>query len=466
MPKTFPSVLLLLCLAVTAVHAEERLGVVVAARPLPAGTVLTLEMLAQRSIPAALVTSSHVKPDNSSYVVRQRLLEPLGAGEPLQWSQLAISAAAFVKPYCKALKEAEAGRRDYPEVVPQGQAVHTVLVAVKNLPSDTVLKRAMLVARVVPAEYVSPFVAHKSGAESVVGQRLLVPLQAGDMLRYPQLAGYASEPRCDWLFEVGGNLYEQEGPAEARALPCPAGTKPVAGIPGGAKWNPLRMPGWMVLCQKRDGTRHGPVRAWHRLGKGLLLEGQYEAGQRIGRWRSWDNESVTPEVEAHYVGGRLHGSFRHWDQEGKVLAEGRFQDGLREGPWTFSDTGEDSTLRLSFSAGLLHGSVRRLRADGAVERELVFERGVPQGGPHPEGTRVLVAARTLPAGTRIPLEGMASGPLPEPLVKPAFIQEDLHPYISEQGPTQALPKGAPLLWWDFQTQLLQELPAPAPPRGR
>lgn len=91
--------LVLLCLGgavgfvwVKKAHADARKGwnlvpVVVAAVDLSENTVVTMDMISQRSIPEQFVTSSVVKPDSASYIVNQKVLVPLQAGDPLLWSQ-------------------------------------------------------------------------------------------------------------------------------------------------------------------------------------------------------------------------------------------------------------------------------------------------------------------------------------------------------------------------------------------
>jgi Flp pilus assembly protein CpaB len=61
--------------------------VVVAAQDIPEKTAITFDMISQRSVPEQFVTSSVVKPDSASYVVNQRILVPVQAGDPLLWSQ-------------------------------------------------------------------------------------------------------------------------------------------------------------------------------------------------------------------------------------------------------------------------------------------------------------------------------------------------------------------------------------------
>lgn len=62
------------------------LPVVVAAVDIPEDTLVTMEMMAQRSIPEQFVTASIVKPESASYIVNQRLLVPVQSGDPLLWS--------------------------------------------------------------------------------------------------------------------------------------------------------------------------------------------------------------------------------------------------------------------------------------------------------------------------------------------------------------------------------------------
>lgn len=73
-------------------HADARRGwnlvpVVVAAEDIAENTVVTFDMMAQRSIPEQFVSTSIVKPDSASYVVNQKVLVPLQSGDPLLWSQ-------------------------------------------------------------------------------------------------------------------------------------------------------------------------------------------------------------------------------------------------------------------------------------------------------------------------------------------------------------------------------------------
>jgi Flp pilus assembly protein CpaB len=61
--------------------------VVVASQDLPAGTLITFDLISQRSVPEQFVTASVVKPDNANAIVGQRIQAPVRTGDMLLWSQ-------------------------------------------------------------------------------------------------------------------------------------------------------------------------------------------------------------------------------------------------------------------------------------------------------------------------------------------------------------------------------------------
>ncbi len=65
--------------------------VVVAATDLTEGTLITLEMISQRSVPENFVTASVIRPDSTTYVVNQKILVDVQAGDPLLWSQFEVA---------------------------------------------------------------------------------------------------------------------------------------------------------------------------------------------------------------------------------------------------------------------------------------------------------------------------------------------------------------------------------------
>ena len=80
-------------------EADVRVGwtlvpVVVSAVDISEGSVVTMEMVSQRAIPEQFVTSSVVKPDSASYIIGQKVLVALQAGDPLLWSQFETTRAS------------------------------------------------------------------------------------------------------------------------------------------------------------------------------------------------------------------------------------------------------------------------------------------------------------------------------------------------------------------------------------
>jgi pilus assembly protein CpaB len=68
--------------------------VVVSSVDLSEGTVVTMEMVQVRNIPEQFVTSSVVKPDSATYIIGQKVLVALQAGDPLLWSQFETTRAS------------------------------------------------------------------------------------------------------------------------------------------------------------------------------------------------------------------------------------------------------------------------------------------------------------------------------------------------------------------------------------
>jgi pilus assembly protein CpaB len=72
-------------------RAWNLVPVSVAAIDLAEGTVVTEDKISTRSVPEQFVTASVVKPDGYSYVVGQKLLVPVQAGDPLLWSHFELA---------------------------------------------------------------------------------------------------------------------------------------------------------------------------------------------------------------------------------------------------------------------------------------------------------------------------------------------------------------------------------------
>jgi Flp pilus assembly protein CpaB len=124
--------------------------VVVAAVDISEDTVVTFDMISQRSVPEQFVTSSIVKPDSASYIVKQKVLVPIQAGDPLLWSQFETKKK------------------------PQ------MLFAKKDLAVGSALSEEDVEERGVGVDLVTPSWVRTEDRPQAVGKKLLAPFRKGD----------------------------------------------------------------------------------------------------------------------------------------------------------------------------------------------------------------------------------------------------------------------------------------------
>ena len=83
----------------------------------------------------------------------------------------------------------------------------------------------------------------------------------------------------------------------------------------------------------------------------------------------------TPHIEAEYMGPVKNGRYTEYHQNGQRKAEGAYVDGIENGRWTTWYWNGVKASEGSHRHGLYHGTWRYFRSDGALERELYFDRG-------------------------------------------------------------------------------------------
>lgn len=101
-----------------------------------------------------------------------------------------------------------------------------------------------------------------------------------------------------------------------KGLQCPADTRKVGDEP------PVGQEAW---CEKGQGIREGPYRAWHKDGTKSVV-GQYLAGQRDGAWAEW-HANGQRKNEMSYLAGKPNGRFTEWDDNGDVTSRGVYEHG-------------------------------------------------------------------------------------------------------------------------------------------
>lgn len=92
------------------------------------------------------------------------------------------------------------------------------------------------------------------------------------------------------------------------------------------------------------GEEHGEWTYWYATGQ-LRERGRYDRGRRVGVWTQWyangqrassgERQPFATEGGGESAGSPREGEWTFWHENGDVRAEGRFDAGLRSGPWRF-----------------------------------------------------------------------------------------------------------------------------------
>jgi Flp pilus assembly protein CpaB len=191
--------------------AEARRGwqlvpIVVSAADLKAGDVVTMETLSQRSIPERFASPSMVRPDEAELIMGRSLTMPLQAGDPVLWASVVDPpwASAFsscvtsVKPTVDAraaevelprVDAVKANARSFEGPPPplDVPADGRVVVVRRTLHEGEVLAEADLSVVTVPEALRVGSLVPANEKALVVGSRLLVELEPGDLLRWQML---------------------------------------------------------------------------------------------------------------------------------------------------------------------------------------------------------------------------------------------------------------------------------------
>ncbi|MFO0594942.1 MAG: protein kinase [Myxococcaceae bacterium] len=146
---------------------EDLVPVVIASRDIKAGTVVEMEMLAQRVMPKPFVTQSVIRPDSVSYIVGQKLNIDVYTGDVLTWPQF------------ETVEDAKKNAAAEEERLP-------VVVAAHDLPAGTVVTADMLMQRQLPRQFATTSIVKPDALSYVLGQKLLVDVQAGDLVLWSQ----------------------------------------------------------------------------------------------------------------------------------------------------------------------------------------------------------------------------------------------------------------------------------------
>jgi hypothetical protein len=162
--------------------------VIVFNRALPAGATVALSDVSQRKVPRSLASTSVVTVDKVSHVAGQRLVQPVDESDPALWTMFEVERSEpCAAPDAKNALQLEGASSPYES---KGTRLREIIVAARDLAVGTVLKLDDLSARSYRSDLVGKYIADSSAVKRVVGQRVMDPIQAGDPIRLPSLAGY------------------------------------------------------------------------------------------------------------------------------------------------------------------------------------------------------------------------------------------------------------------------------------
>ena len=124
--------------------------IVVAAVDISEETVVSFEHISQRSVPEQFVTSSVVKPDSASYIVNQKIITAVQAGDPLLWSQF------------------------------ETKKQERILFAKEDLAKGSTLSEDDVEERGMELELLTPSWVRTEDRPQALGKKLLAPFRKGD----------------------------------------------------------------------------------------------------------------------------------------------------------------------------------------------------------------------------------------------------------------------------------------------
>ena len=84
--------------------------------------------------------------------------------------------------------------------------------------------------------------------------------------------------------------------------------------------------GRAVWCERKNGTRHGPLREFRADGS-RFKDGQYHNNRKTGTWTLYHPDGSTME-EATYEAGKLHGVKVTWDAAGVESSRVEYREGV------------------------------------------------------------------------------------------------------------------------------------------
>lgn len=133
-----------------------------------------------------------------------------------------------------------------------------------------------------------------------------------------------------------------------------------------------------TLDDKGNYVNHGAMKMWDTNGK-LVVEGNFNMGRRNGQWSCWYSRDISKFMQRH--------PFNQF--KAPFVAQVNFVDGTLQSEWTILDSNQTKCSLVSLKDGKRHGPVIVWLPSGDVYRQSNYENGllvgkVLQRGPQGE----------------------------------------------------------------------------------
>lgn len=133
---------------------------------------------------------------------------------------------------------------------------------------------------------------------------------------------------------------------------------------------------------------HGVWKMWDQQGR-LVANGRYRDGQRQGEWTAWFLENETKLLtqapfknfsapfisKTNFDEGEIDGVWTIHDDRNRKIAEWSFAKGVRHGNWTTWHPNGRKMRQVHFDQGDLHGEATTWSADGKIIGRETFQTG-------------------------------------------------------------------------------------------
>jgi hypothetical protein len=144
---------------------------------------------------------------------------------------------------------------------------------------------------------------------------------------------------------------------------CPQSTVVQGNAPpdGAAQW-----------CERPGGVKHGPFKEWSTDGR-LVAEGTYAEGKRDGLWRTYHDNGL-PHAHGRYAMGDKVEAWHAWDADGVPISRITYARGgndIEETWWWPSPVRWRGTNR----HGQLHGRILEFDAQGQPVKDAEYDHG-------------------------------------------------------------------------------------------